>query len=602
MRHVNQILSGRSARLDNTPAIALRLVAANIADWWQARSVVAFNYAVPFAIAFAAAATFLPPAAFGWWYDTNDDVFLRFIVEGVFSPDPNLNTYLVFSNVFLGRAFQFLYGTAPSISWYDVFQTAAIFVSIAAAAFSLARCGPSRLVLVISGLSIASLLIPIAMRHQFTLIASCLTGAGVSLLLSALIAPVHGRLERAALGLLAVICLILGSMVRFDSFVLCLLASAPACLLTARRPSDFWSWQAIVVVISLALAGGAYKLDKLAYQNNPEWSGFRESNQARVNLTEYLRRTEDGRIPLSVLERMESSGMSQNDHEMLTSFFFSNPRFFGRDQLLATDRAVSDSKATLPQLKGAVFRATVSLLFDWRYAVPLLLVAFTARAKREAYLAVAFCMLSFLTLFALALYFKPIPFRVSHGFFYTSTVMAWLSIACARAASQDERLSSQFSRVQISALATLGLVIAFLFLNGRLSDAQSLSIAYRPLSRVYSQDIRDVKAEHVIVVGGWIPYELVFHPFQSIDLIRRTDFQPTGWIDQTPFQQRRLKARGIADLLMAACEDNKTKLIASRGMLPLFRRYLAEHYHVFPNFTVDPKINNLQVFQCRLDR
>ena len=88
----------------------------------------------------------------------------------------------------------------------------------------------------------------------------------------------------------------------------------------------------------------------------------------------------------------------------------------------------------------------------------------------------------------------------------------------------------------------------------------------------------------------------------TLELIRRTDFQLTGWIDQTPFQQRSLKARGTADMLVAACEDENTRLVASKLMLPVFRRYLTEHYQVFPNFTIDPDIHNLQVFQCRLDR
>ena len=593
----------RLERSDSASAHALRRVAADTVVWWQARSGFAFNHALILAIAFATALTFLPPAAFGWWYDTNDDVFLRFIAEGVFSSDPELNTHLVFSNIFLGRAFQDMYAIAPSFPWYDAFQTAAIFVASGVSIFSLARCGPSRLVLVISSLSIAGLLIPVSVRHQFTLIASCLTCAGISLLLSTIIAPAHRRLERAALGILALICLVLGSMVRFDSFVLCLLASVPAVLLTVGRPSAFRSWQAVVLAISLGLAAGSYQIDKAIYQNDREWSGFWDLNQARVNLTEYLRRTDDYRIPVPVLDRMETSGMSQNDHELLSYFFFSNSKFFGHDQLLAADRATSDSRATWPQLKGAIVRATASLLFDWRYAVPLLLIAFTARVRREAYLAVALCAFSFLIIYGLALYFKPIPFRVSHGFFFASTVLAWLSIACARIDKQElERPVPQFSRFQTPAVATIGLIIAVLFLNSRLSEAQNLSAAYSLASRAYSRDLREIKAPHVVVVGGWIPYELVFHPFQSIELMRQTDFQLTGWIDQTPFQQRSLKARGTVDMLVAACEDEKTRLIASKLMLPVFRRYLTEHYQVFPNFTIDPDIHSLQVFQCRLDR
>jgi hypothetical protein len=226
----------------------------------------------------------------------------------VFSSDPNLNAFLVFSNLAVGKALQFFYHYFTAVAWYDIMQTAAIFVTCVVSYYSIARTAPSRIVVVVSALSLGGLLIGVSVRHQFTIIASCLTGAGIALLLSEFVKPAQGRREAAVISAIAATCMIVGSLMRFDSFLLCVLVSLPALALTffeSREPRS-WLWPTVTLSICVIAAVSFNGVDKRIYHDNVEWAHFAEHNRARTNLTEYLQ-LDDGRIPKEVMRRMEST-------------------------------------------------------------------------------------------------------------------------------------------------------------------------------------------------------------------------------------------------------------------------------------------------------
>jgi hypothetical protein len=574
-------------------------------DWWHERSLVAFRYSVSLSIAFGLLLALLPPLIFGFWYDTNDDVFLRFIAEGVFSPDRNLNVFLVFSNIYLGYGLRSLYEIAPTLPWYDVFQTTAIFSASAVSAFAIIRTAPSRLVFTVSTLGIGCLLLSVSVRHQFTLIASCLTGAGFCLLLSAINLPSRGRFQGAILYLIAAACLIVGSLMRFDSFALCIVACVPALVLHSGQPSRSWYLPLLVLVISIAAAAALYKIDRDTYRNDREWAGFLEHNHARTNLTEYLKVTRDGRIPSTFLDRLESTGMSQNDREILSNFFFSNRAIFGPDNLASADLATRDAEVRLPGPKQLLASAFGQVLLDWRYSIAFLLIVLTATVWADVLLPILLCGAAFFLASILATIFKTIPFRVAHGLYYTSVLAAWLAVMAPTRPRWLLRwggLSRKFGPFTGQGLAIAGLAAAVLFLHDRLSDLEKQAGFLTGIARTYMEDAQRISAPRVVIVGGWMPYELLFRPFESIDLIRKTNFQLTGWIDQTPFQQRSLASQGITDLLHSSCQDERTLILASEPILPMFRRYLGEHYSVFPDFTLDPSSRYLHLFHCKLDR
>jgi hypothetical protein len=346
-------------------------------------------------------------------------------------------------------------------------------------------------------------------------------------------------------------------------------------------------------------------IDRQMYRANAEWAGFWEHNAARTNLTEYLRTTDDDRPTAETIQRIEAAGMSKNDRDILSKFFYSNRQFFGQEKLTAADRAVSTMPITSPMMQQAAVTNLVQSMLDWRYAIPFLLIVLIARTWSGVLTASLLCGFAFLSIFGLALLFKPIPFRVAHGFYYTSILAAWLSVMCAPATgwvARAENVSRRLGASGALGLAAAALIGAVMLLNSTITREQSTLTSLSELSRPYARDFDRLSASRVVIAGGWLPYELLFRPFQPTDPIRKTDFQLTGWIDQTPFQQRSLASLGISDLLLNACQDARTKIVASSSMLPLFRRYLDEHYAVSPEFSREGRFEALQVFGCRLDQ
>jgi hypothetical protein len=572
-------------------------------DWWREPSLSVYRHSASLSLIFAVCLTFLPPIVFGWWYDTNDDVFLRFIAEGVFSSDPKLNAFLVFSNLAVGKALQFFYHYFPAVAWYDIMQTAAIFVTCVVSYYSIARTAPSRIVVVVSALSLGGLLIGVSVRHQFTIIASCLTGAGVALLLSEFVKPAQGRLEAAGISGIAAACLIVGSLIRFDSFLLCVLVSLPALALTFFRSQEprSWLWPTVTLSLCVVAAVTFNGVDKRIYHDNVEWTHFAEHNRARTNLTEYLQ-LDDGRIPKEVMRRMESTGFSGNDRDILENFFFSNSKILGPEKLIAADAATADARKTASTQSRSIAVALLQLLVDWpHYFLVFLLVGLTSLSWRGLGFSFALFVAAVSSAMLIVILFKAVPFRVSHGMFYTASLVAWISVACQRNASATVQ-SPRWAAIGTftgQAFLAASLIAAIVFVRGRLNDQRDISLLLSGIAINLTEDMQKIPAGRLIVVGSALPYEILYRPFESLNEFGQIEFQRTGWIDQTPFQQRSLASQGIQDLLLDSCKNGNRFMIWGPS-LRIFRRYLREHFSVTAEFVPEGSARTFQLFKCRI--
>jgi hypothetical protein len=571
--------------------------------WWREPSLSVYRHSVSLSLVFAVCLTFLPPIVFGWWYDTNDDVFLRFIAEGAFSSDPNLNAFLVFSNLAVGKALQFFYHYFPGVAWYDVVQTAAIFVTCVVSYYSIARTAPSRIVVVVSALSLGGLLIGVSVRHQFTIIASCLTGAGVALLLSEFVKPAKSRLEATVISGIAATCLIVGSLIRFDSFLLCVLVSLPALALTFFRSQEprSWLWPTVTLSLCVVAAVTFNGVDKRIYHDNVEWTHFAEHNRARTNLTEYLQ-LDDGRIPKEVMRRMESTGFSGNDRDILENFFFSNSKILGPEKLIAADAATADARKAASTQSRSIAVALLQLLVDWpHYFLVFLLVGLTSLSWRGLGFSFALFVAAVSSAMLIVILFKAVPFRVSHGMFYTASLVAWISVACQRNASATVQ-SPRWAAIGTftgQAFLAASLIAAIVFVRGRLNDQRDISLLLSGIAINLTEDMQKIPAGRLIVVGSALPYEILYRPFESLNEFGQIEFQRTGWIDQTPFQQRSLASQGIQDLLLDSCKNGNRFMIWGPS-LRIFRRYLREHFSVTAEFVPEGSARTFQLFKCRI--
>lgn len=537
---------------------------------------------------FGIAAALLPPAIYGWWYDTNDDVFLRFIAEGVFSPDKDLNTYLIFSHHYLGYFFRALYEVAPGVPWYDTFQTLSIASAFVAAFFSLIRLAPTRIALFIATTTFFTLAIAISVRHQFTIIAAILSGSGLALLISGAVSPASNRAVRLCMYCAAFILTIQGNFVRFDSFALVSLAALPPLILLAfwRKlgPKDL-----LAIGILVAACFALHLADQAAYKSNPEWATFLDHNRERTGITEYLQQPPSR----GFYNGMRSAGFSENDRTLMSFSYFSNKNIFGEERLSKVRSMTSEKGEKAVKIKELLSRGIQQIKDSSCYAIPFLLIICACLFWERARVSLLLLAGSFALVALTAMIYKPVPFRVSHGFFFVATLFAWITTVGHSFACKPKSRFSDFLAVTLIVTGFLG---STFFLSRTILKQSRWQIAALQDARLAEQDFNVLKNHRILIAGAALPYEHLFRPFGAIDDIKNKNVRISGWIDQTPFQQRRLSPG--EDLLLTACQDGKTEIVVGSILLPVFRRYISEHFSVFPEFSEEKRFKSIPTYRC----
>lgn len=558
--------------------------------WWHSTSIVALRYPFFLSAALGIAAALLPPAIFGWWYDTNDDVFLRSIVEGVFSSDRDLNTYLIFSHHYLGYFFRALYEAAPRVPWYDTFQTLSIAFAFVAAFFSLIRLAPTRITLFIAVTTLFSFAIAISVRHQFTIIATIVSGSGLALFVSTAVSPAWSRAAQLCMYCAAFMLVIQGSFIRFESFALVSLAALPSLAL-------FFLWRELgprhlfAVAALVATCFVLHRVDQAAYNSNPEWVNFIDHNRERTNLTEYLQEAPSREM----YNGMRSAGFSENDRILMSFSYFSNVNIFGEERLSKIRLMTLEKKEGMAKIKALLSQGIRQIKESSRYILPFLLVTCACLFWERAAISLLLLIGSFGLIALTAVIYKPVPFRVSHGFFFVATLFVLITtMRC----SLSGNLKFRFNDFLAVTLIVSGFVGSTLLLSQAILVHSRWQAEALLNERFAGRDFSILGTNRILIIGAALPYEYLFRPFGKIDELKRENVRMSAWIDQTPFQQRRLSPG--EDLLFNSCQDGKTEIVVGGLLLPILRRYISEHFSVFPEFAKQERLSSIPNYRCRI--
>ncbi len=270
-------------------------------------------------------------------YETIDDVFLTMVASGkgiCLAPDQ----HLVFTNILIGDVLKWLYTSAPSIPWYGLYLLAVHFVAQAAILFcaltigrTVSTNGQTAVRLGLYLLCYGLVELQFLNRLQFTTTAFVAAEAGIFLLLLAWRrrvlrsdSPVHGPCAAA------VALLVIAGMIRLESLAMALLAAGPLILLFLQGASRRTLVPCgLAAVVAAVFVTGAVVYDRAAYENDPNWQGYRALNQLRGNFhdssfTSYSPET------ASVFA---SSGWSENDHAMIARWFSDDPDLYSAAKL-----------------------------------------------------------------------------------------------------------------------------------------------------------------------------------------------------------------------------------------------------------------------------
>jgi hypothetical protein len=247
-------------------------------------------------------------------YETNDDLMMQMIASGFYTG--HSDAHLVFTNILIGWALQFLYGTWAGCNWYFVYLMVAHFAALTAIAFMVVSRRGGWL---FTWLYVGFFLIVefrILLHLQFTTTAFLTGVAGLLLLVDGLKPghPVHWPKVATGIVFAALMCLI-------REQVLLLLVVIASPFLLERLGLSGWRRLA---GIGLAFAGiflALHGINRWAYQRDAAWAEFSEYNQIRgeIHVT-----------PLAkfIPEAAPAVGWSKNDGWMFSKFYFPDPEVY----------------------------------------------------------------------------------------------------------------------------------------------------------------------------------------------------------------------------------------------------------------------------------
>ena len=247
-------------------------------------------------------------------YETNDDLTMQMIASGFYTGHPD--GHLVFTNILIGWALCFLYGTWPGCNWYLIYLLVIHFAALTAIAFLIvSRRGGWLFTLLYIGFFMF-VETHILLYLQFTTTAFLAGTAGLLLLVDGLQPGHRAYWPKVIIGIAfaGLMCLI-----REPVALLLVIIAGPFFL----ERIGLANWRRLFGIslactfIFLILHG----INRWPYQHDPAWAEFSEYSRIRGQIHG---------TPLQKLipEAAPAVGWSKNDGWMFSQFYFSDPEVY----------------------------------------------------------------------------------------------------------------------------------------------------------------------------------------------------------------------------------------------------------------------------------
>lgn len=507
------------------------------------------------------------PSLIGHVYGTNDEALFRLIAEKQLLAS-DLSEYLVFINILVGRFLKWIYALAPGWPWFDLLTQLTVAVS-AGVLFWTARQLPGRLPRNALTLALMPSAIVAAASPHFTQTAAIAAAAGLTLIFRVLLVP-HDRswLLSIASG---IVLFVVGGLYRDVSAQLFLLLSVPALLLAV---STSLSWSrltaaclSLLVAVGLQLAAQRY--DAAAYANHPEWASFRLHNTSRNQVVDF------GKFLHVVCragldKKVTTAGWSPNDFKMLRNFSFSNPKIFSAERTRALAENLQPcTRRSLKHVRAYLRWRTKNVPYGMLPMLLVLSLGVAVNLNRGMLIGTsAYALFGTLVWLGMEAMFKPLPETVTFSFGLSACCFALVAV---RRFPADIASPIKRSTVALSAGLLAG-VMAFVVASEH-PKRQPLPRA----SRAVVDQALSTRFDQVVPFMTYSYIERLVRPFAPIDpgLDR---IRMSGWLDQTPFQQRDPLLRTGGDLFLEACRSPHQALLLDKGQMSLVRAYIKEHY------------------------
>jgi len=516
-------------------------------------------------------------AFFNPCYETNDDVMMNLIAAGRAVVD-RPEEHLLFINVVLGWPLSRLYMLAPAVPWYGISQLAALLAAAAGTAYALLRINPSLRRLVVVALFLVLAVLPCLTQMQYTKTATLVSLAGLLLFL----APLRGatpwpRVADVGAGAL----LLLGSLIRFQSFLLASVIAFPLAAVAVATTPRAALRRAVPVGVTLALVFVLYFANRAYYFSDPDWQEFYPYYAIRSQFTDYQRFV----YSAETRPAFEAVGWEEVDWEMLMNWCYADRERYSLDKL----RQIVETAAPAPRPPLGE-----SVLAMWRSVVEspvlrqLVLASFcvavlTGSGWRRFWLPCVMLGLAFGLTVALRSYYWNPP-RVLVSLFAGALACTGL-----RPDSLDPaRPRPAVGRSALFARAAAGLCAAYLVLRALTGLAED--DGYRQEVHVEAtRSIRRLKLRPDQLFVVWreqFPFEHLVVPLKDPAILRPFRCLSLSGMLETPFTERRLRDFKIDDVYRAIWERPDVLLVTDPKLLDFFERYVRVHYQKDLDFRI----------------
>jgi hypothetical protein len=514
-------------------------------------------------------------------YATNDDPLIAMLPAGTgFAAAPD--EHLVFSNVLVGLSLRHLHAARPGVPWYAAYLLATHLLALTGLLYAAlrARGGARGAGLFLVYFAVAA--VPFANNLQFTVAAFVAAQAGLLLAIAPLLrGEDEGEVRLPALA--AVGLAVLGSLIRFEAFLLALALTLPAAVAAGwRRPRAAWAGPAAVVAAAAVLALGARAFDAAYYARAADWAEYRAFNRTLAEFVDFERAND---YTAETAPAFRAAGWSRNDHRLFLQWFHPDDDVFATASLravLAQSRPPESS--AWPRLADGVRRiarnrpARPILL-----ALPLALLACGA-ARGSRTVAAGLGAAAFVLVYLAA-------FRKAPPHVYLPVLASPLALALVL---PRQRWAGGALRAALAvALAVAGAAAAWslAFQRAESEEGRAREEAYRA-----GLDPLRAPPERFYVLWSTFPYHVV-SPLASLDPRGAARFLALGWPQRTPAARRMLAARGYDDVL-AALGDARTRLVAPVEAGGWIEQYARRHRGRDLRLVPEGTIAGMAVFRC----
>ena len=520
-------------------------------------------------------------------YQTNDDPAMSLRVAGV-SKNASPSPYLIHSNMLLGYGLAALHRWLPSAPWYGVYLIACHALAIFAMLCAIARVGLSPLRLVFFLVYFAAIEVTLLVNLQFTTTAFQVCLAGVLLFLAAIQdqrSPLPSRRVLAASAAL----LLLGSLIRWQSFQLAVMLAVPAVAicLAARRDTRLLRRCLGVALVAGVVLGGCHAFDRWHYRGDDGWGRFYQYKKMMEQIIDFKNVT----YTKEARHHFARVGWSRNDFKMARLFFYADYEHFSLEKM-------RELVAQFPGHKREVSAAQLVEGFEafvgphrGMLAIVLALMLF-GRSGGAGRVHLASLGVTAAAVAGLVFFMKPPPERVSLAMVSYLAAMG-VFFAGGRLVSVPLRGRNLVRGIALATLAIIAIALSI--------DNVATSRKNTRRSEALETALRDLGPEPdrlYVVWGSGFPWEWT-PPFANLERLYG-DFHTVGIGGSlpSPLTQDQLGAYGVEDLYTALVERDDVSFViqtTKQRRLPIYRRYMREHYridvvwtarHEYPRFSV----------------